>query len=330
MRYLGPLSNFKTNHNSESDIDISSRTTTIVTSDNLRMELLFSGPRKQKNRMPLIFIHGAGGGAWVFQEHWLPFFAKLGYECYAVGLRGSFGSGLPPKDTSTAVTLTQHISDLKTILQVLKKKHRNMKPIILGHSFGGLVVTKLLEDDAIRSLVSGAAWICALPPTGQGKMATRFLFTRFISTVNIIRGFAFGQVRRPALNRLIFYDDSISDNDLIRYMNRLQLDSKIGQNFTDVGNNLPIIDAKTGLAPWLSSPLISGNLETTKSPLKRLVMGSINDYIVDPPAIIENAKYFGVEPVLIRGPGHNVMLGGRWEVAASAVLNWLRSEFPSH
>ena len=298
----------------------------VKTRDKLRIELRYSIQkrslfarifRKRKSR-PLVFIHGSGGGAWIFEEHWLPFFSKIGYDSYAVGLRGSYGTGLPTGDTSKTVKISQHISDLKCVLNYFKKRYGSTKnPIFIGHSFGGLILMKLLEDSVARKSLHGAGWLCSVPPSGQGRMAVRFLFTRFINTVNIIRGFALNQTDRPALNRLLFFDNTISDVDLKRYMQRLKQDAIIGEDMAEIEQSLPSKHMTAeGTATW-----------TLENRLETFVLGSKNDYIVDPPAIRETAKFVGCKkPVLIVGPGHNVMLGGYWQVAAAAISDWLRQK----
>ena len=43
--------------------------------------------QEEKNdKPPLVFIHGSFHGAWCWAEHWLPFFAHYGFDCYALSL----------------------------------------------------------------------------------------------------------------------------------------------------------------------------------------------------------------------------------------------------
>ena len=98
-------------------------------------------------------------------------------------------------------------------------------------------------------------------------------------------------------------------------MARLKLDASIGLDIKDVEANLPSRNAtRGGQATWVSDPSTS---------FKRLVLGSVDDNIVDEEGIAETARYAGVKPVFISGPGHNIMLGGRWNVAAEKIKTWL-------
>ena len=37
---------------------------------------------------PLVFVHGSFHAAWCWAEHWLPFFSRAGFDCYALSLLG--------------------------------------------------------------------------------------------------------------------------------------------------------------------------------------------------------------------------------------------------
>lgn len=52
--------------------------------------------KKNEKRPPLVFVHGSYHAAWCWAEHWLPFFADSGFDCYAVSLLGQGESDAPP------------------------------------------------------------------------------------------------------------------------------------------------------------------------------------------------------------------------------------------
>eukprot|EP00955_Chlamydomonas_euryale_P040753 351801-Chlamydomonas_euryale.AAC.16 len=43
---------------------------------------------QDNGRPPLLFLHGSYHGAWCWQENFLPFFADVGYNAYALSFRG--------------------------------------------------------------------------------------------------------------------------------------------------------------------------------------------------------------------------------------------------
>jgi pimeloyl-ACP methyl ester carboxylesterase len=54
-----------------------------------------------------------------------------------------------------------------------------------------------------------------------------------------------------------------------------------------------------------------------------LVMGATGDRICTPQEVRETAKHHGVEPLLIPGLAHMLMLDRQWEKPARALADWL-------
>jgi non-heme chloroperoxidase len=104
-------------------------------------------------RPPVLLIHGYGGGGWYFDKY-QRFFAARGYPTYALNLRGHFGSR-PVADLGR-VSIVDYIEDARDAARHLGR------PIVLGHSMGGLIAQKLAESDA----VCAAVLQCAAPPRG--------------------------------------------------------------------------------------------------------------------------------------------------------------------
>ena len=49
-------------------------------------------PKEITQNQPILFVHGMCCGAWIWQN-FMEVFANAGYICYALNLRGHFGSG---------------------------------------------------------------------------------------------------------------------------------------------------------------------------------------------------------------------------------------------
>jgi len=290
---------------------LTSTRTCVRAIDGVLIDLISVNPSKSTNKAPLLFIHGSGAGGWIWNEHWLEYFASAGFPCLAVSMRGSKVTGTYNYKRDP-VRIEEHINDMKRVLKYVITTNKQ-KPWVLGHSFGGLVLTRLCEDEEARGLMNNCVWMSTLPPSGQGKMVQRFIRTRFFKSLTILRGFVFGEVfRNPKLNRKIFYDDSIDLESVKGYMDRLALDAEIVEDLADVETNQTL----PSKASWL--PHVS---------FKRFVLGSSDDMIVDPRALEEQAEYVGANGVnLIQGPGHNIMLGGRWKIGAEALMRILEDE----
>jgi pimeloyl-ACP methyl ester carboxylesterase len=113
------------------------------TTTNAPLELLERQPAGGGDRVPLLFVHGLGHGAWCW-ENWLDAAADAGHPAYAVSLRGHGGS---PGRLRTAL-LSQYVDDVVRTASGLPRP-----PVLVGHSMGGLVVQRVLAQYAARGAV---------------------------------------------------------------------------------------------------------------------------------------------------------------------------------
>lgn len=130
-------------------------------------------------RPPILLVHGMFGGAWYF-ERYQRFFAKRGYVSHALNLRGHHDSR--PVDDLGRVSLADYVEDARTVARDLGR------PIVIGHSMGGLIAQKLAEADAVAAAVLVAAapprWITPATPLllrKQLKHAWRILRQQSVS-----------------------------------------------------------------------------------------------------------------------------------------------------
>lgn len=109
----------------------------------------------------IVFITGAfvTTACW---DNWRVFFAQQGYVCHA--------PAWPHKDASAAVLRGQHPrspiaqNGLREVLKVYTDFIAQLpaRPIVIGHSYGGLIVQLLLQQDAVAAGVA----IESVPPWG--------------------------------------------------------------------------------------------------------------------------------------------------------------------
>jgi pimeloyl-ACP methyl ester carboxylesterase len=117
-----------------------------------------SPPEKPKFKSPLILIHGP----WVGSRCWRPWdthFANLGWECWAINLRGRFGERA--LELLKRLTFEDCLGDLKRVIRASP-----FPPVLLAHSLGALVAQKAAEKEEVSALVL----LSGLPPC-EIKMA---------------------------------------------------------------------------------------------------------------------------------------------------------------
>src|SRR5689334_11348417 len=120
------------------------------------------------DRPPLLFIHGSGRGAWVWTEHFIPYFAQNGYSCFALDLRGHGESD--GREDLARFRLDDFAGDVANVATELVLRDLPA-PVVIGHSLGGGVIERLVDQ---RTLSMPAAVLLAPFPRGDGwKVATR-------------------------------------------------------------------------------------------------------------------------------------------------------------
>lgn len=140
---------------------------------------------------PVLFVHGWWGGDWVW-DGWLRRFAARGHQGDALNLTGYHGSG------TTAdigrVPFAQHLDD---VLAVAATLHR---PVLVGHSVGGLLVAAA----AARADVAGCVILAGLPPRGIVSATTTRVMLPFLPQMVVQRPLLPGRAAmyRMDLNRL--------------------------------------------------------------------------------------------------------------------------------
>ena len=104
---------------------------------------------------PVVYIHGGGQGSWAY-HNFLQFFAARGWTGHAVNWFGHHGSGVPegmdPLDRGIA-DLTEELEQVIATLDA--------RPVVVGHSMGGLAVLKYAESHPVAAVVMLASVVPA-------------------------------------------------------------------------------------------------------------------------------------------------------------------------
>lgn len=106
------------------------------------------------SRPPVMMIHGAFCGGWAF-ESWRAVFESKGYSVHTPDLRHHDGESEPPKALGQT-SMLDYASDLEEAIDRLDEK-----PILVGHSMGGLLAQMLAarcEVEALVLLAPSAPW----------------------------------------------------------------------------------------------------------------------------------------------------------------------------
>jgi len=254
------------------------------------LELLSCLPERPLPLPPLLFVHGAFAGAWVWDEHFLPWFAAQGFAAHALSLRGHGESD--GHERIDWCSIHDYVEDVEAAIADLGEA-----PVLIGHSMGGFVVQKCLE----RQVVPAAVLMCSVPP--QGLVAAQFslLFEKPGLMVEINRLLGGSSVALDVLREALFAQP-VSDDTLRRYYRLMQPESQ--------------------RAIWDMSMFGLPNLRAMHKP-PLLVLGAEKDVLIPAFLVQSTARTYGVPDRIFRGLGHGVMLEQDWGHVAETIRDWL-------
>lgn len=260
--------------------------------DTLSLEVISRYPSKGKRRTPLLFVHGAFTAAWVWSEHFLEWFAERGWPAHAVSVRGHGGSEGHEQLGNWGID--HYVADVMQVVEELGEP-----PILIGHSMGGFVVQKCLEQHQFPA----AVLMCSVPPKGLIASSMALLWSRPDLLGNLSQMMSGGPVDIEGLKDALFAQPA-SLNDLQRYLLLSQMESQ--------------------RAIWDMTMFNLINPERLK-PTPKLIIGAELDHIIPASQVRDTAEIFGVEPVIFPGMGHGMMLERDWDHVASVINDWLKA-----
>ncbi|KIZ05772.1 hypothetical protein MNEG_2183 [Monoraphidium neglectum] len=233
----------------------------------------------------------------------MPYFSRAGYDCFAISQRCQGGSDRPA-GVKVAGTLDSLTSDLESFVGSLPAP-----PIVIAHSFAGLILQKYLLTSALPPL-AGAAFLCSVPPSGNKELVGRFMKRDLMLSMRITWAFV-AKSFATSLDacREAFFSPELPEADLKRYQAQLAAGSPVRLlDLQDMNKQVPL--------PRPPPPANGA------APLPRFVLGGEGDNVVDIEAVQELAQYCGVQPVVVSGLAHDCMLDVRWEEAARQLRAW--------
>ncbi len=258
------------------------------------LEIVERQPAAPGQRPPLLFIHGIMHGAWCWDEHFLPYFAQRGYASYAFSLRGHGRS--PLNGSLRWVRVADYVADALTAAEQVAQASGRL-PVLIGHSMGGLIVQKCLEQRPAAGAV-----LLATVPVGGALRALLKVTLRYPREM-LAAPFSF----QPALNnaeaiRWMFFPSDMPAETFDRYRRRLTPES-----FRAI-LDLALFDIpRPSRVQRVPTLVVHASADTlfTESDSRRTA-----------------AAYEGFYKV-IPNAAHDLMLDPTWEQCASAIVQWL-------
>nr|VFK00002.1 MAG: Lysophospholipase, alpha-beta hydrolase superfamily [Candidatus Kentron sp. H]VFK00291.1 MAG: Lysophospholipase, alpha-beta hydrolase superfamily [Candidatus Kentron sp. H]VFK04497.1 MAG: Lysophospholipase, alpha-beta hydrolase superfamily [Candidatus Kentron sp. H] len=261
------------------------------------LEIISRLPTTNAKSTPLLFVHGAFCGAWVWDEHFLPYFAEQGFPAHAVSLRGhgkSEGHAL-----FSLAGMNDYVADLAKAIQTMDKP-----PILIGHSMGGVVIQWYLQ----KWTAPGTVLLGSGPPYGMlASAAATFLsnpiLSAKISLIPVLQFFGSNPVFMDVMRETLF-SGRMPEEEAFDFLRRTQLESLRA-----------IFDLS-----WPHRPRNNG------TPL--LVLGAEEDYFITPYMVRATAKAYGTSAEIFPHMGHAMMVETGWQDVADRIIGWINDGLP--
>lgn len=257
----------------------------------LNLEILSRYPEEDLHPTPLLFIHGMLHAAWCWEVHFLDYFALHGFATHAVNLRGHGNS--EGRETLRWTRIADFVDDLEQAVHELPTS-----PVLIGHSMGGFVIQKYLEDhDAPAGVL-----LSSPPPGGLWRTVFRIARRRPLAFAKTNLTFSLRPViASPELAREAFFSTDLGEEELLSYWKLMQDESYMA-----------LLDMVA-----LDRPKPA----RVKTPL--LVLGAGRDNMLGRGEIEATARAYHTLADIIPDVAHNSMLESHWEAVAARILGWL-------
>ncbi len=166
----------------------------------------------ESSRPPLLFVHGAWHGAWCWQKL-MGYLAENGFTSYAFDLPGH---GARTSEAVAGLGIMDYVAEVESVIHELTL----VKPILIGHSMGGLIVQKFLENnEALASVL-----IAPCPAMGSSLwLPIKYLFHQPIEGIKTTFG-GNTAIRNKRMCERLFFDDGPAEK-IEAHFNKLCLES---------------------------------------------------------------------------------------------------------
>jgi pimeloyl-ACP methyl ester carboxylesterase len=260
----------------------------------MELEVISREPSANPRPTPILFVHGAWQGAWSWMDYFLPYFVEAGYSAHALSFRGHGASS--GRERLRWWRIADYVNDLAQVARQLTRP-----PIVIGHSMGGLVTQKYLEEHTAPA----AVLMASVPVHGALKAALRTAgripgpFVRANLTLSL-----YPLVGTPSTARETLFSADMPPEMLNKHFRRLQDESYLG--FLDM------------VAFDLPKP------RKVKTPV--LVLGAAADAIFTPEEVEATARAYNTRANIFPKMAHEMMLESGWQAVAERILAWLREQ----
>jgi len=263
----------------------------------------------KSTKNPVVFVHGL----WLHADSWKPwieFFREHGYEAIAANWPGDAESTEATRKKPDAVAgygVTEIANHIAGQIKALKQK-----PILIGHSFGGLLVQNLLG----RDLAAAAVAIDPAPIKGVSELPLSTLKSSFP-----VLGNPFNFNRAVSLTEPQFrfgFTNALPEQEAKELYNKYAMPAP----------GRPLFQAATATFNPNSATKVNVT-NGTRGPL--LLITGLADNTVPPVLVKSTLRAYSKSTAVTEikefpGRGHSLTIDSGWRELADYILGWLNAK----
>lgn len=263
----------------------------ITVQDGIQLEVIQQlATSRREQSSPIVFVHGAWMGAWCWKEY-QSYFAAQGYDTYAVNLRGHGGSD--GRDRIRWWRIADYVADVRAVV-----KQIGSEPVLVGHSMGGFIIQKYMEQ---YPLTRGVL-LASIPVIGMRNVFARFFTHHPLAFLrSVLTGNTFTIVRKKKAAANSLFAEESKQNIVQAAFKKLQPESF--RAFLDM--------------------LVFNLPRGKKTKTSLFVVAAEHDRYIHPRELQKTAEVYGGEFLFQPHMGHAMMLEAEWRKTAQAIGDWL-------
>ena len=244
----------------------------------------------------IVFIHGIGLGAWIFEPYFKPWYEAQGFKVHCVNLPGHF-----PEVTDTekqSITLDSCVAYVEQYLRTHVSASQTASPYVLvGMSMGGAICQRLLAQGFVDDALRGVVLLSPVPPQHNLTFSLR-LFRRLAeSNTDVLIDFFRGIIHR----KLMFAPASLShmsDSEVVHYLDKML------SGFARLEHEIFFSDL---LSERISLPC----------PIK--IIGGEDDLLFTPDVVHFTAAFYRQSAEILSGLGHLIPFETNYQKGLDAI-----------
>lgn len=242
----------------------------------------------------IVMVHGAFCGGWAFERFRAPFEAA-GFTVLTPDLRGH--GEADAAERVVGVSMADYAADIAALCESLPER-----PILMGHSMGGLVAQLAGRKAALEALVL----LAPSPPWGVSGSSLEEAITAF--GVQVMGPFSSGAVEpdRGLMRRYSL--DRMAEHERDAVVQRMRAESGLAVRET---------------LNWWLDPFMTTSVGPGRLAAPALVIVGAADVVHPPATARQTAERIGASLQVMPGMSHWLVGEPGWEDVAGQVTRWL-------